>query len=379
MVRAEAVLVLFFTTYMAAGMTCLIDFDEFRRRLRQPRGILVALCCQYLLLPLSAVTISYLFFLPKVYSVALVILASCPGGLVSNFVCFVSGADINLSVAATTASTLLSAVFLPLNTFLYVKCIVDRKAHIRIGWLSLVVTLLFYFFGMAVGSLVAVKDYLRQRCQNIMVSTSSLFLVIYALTLIVRSLMDTDHGLAAVPVRVVFAQIVLSLFGFAMGGLLCWFVFAMDLAKCLAVAFETSAQNVGVTMVILQLSLSDKAERNKAMTVPIFYSLLSFVLFLGLALTLFYYQVLPQHAADAGGAGGDKALKFADLIQAWREFNRGLRGGKGKGKGKAKAGKHKEAMDQVAAASVDILDEDDGDGDGKEVPTQMAHAVQLAS
>ena len=59
------------------------------------------------------------FQLPIAVGVTLIIVVSSPGGSYSNWWCSIFNADLGLSVSMTTASTILSIGFLPLNLFVY--------------------------------------------------------------------------------------------------------------------------------------------------------------------------------------------------------------------------------------------------------------------
>jgi predicted Na+-dependent transporter len=63
-------------------------------------------------------------------AIALLVVTTSPGGGFSGFWCYLCNADLALSVAMTTASTMLSVVALPLNLTLYVGTLYGRSATI---------------------------------------------------------------------------------------------------------------------------------------------------------------------------------------------------------------------------------------------------------
>ena len=62
-----------------------------------------------------------IFDLGEVYGVTLLVVTSSPGGSYSNWWCSLLNADLALSVAMTTASTILSLGLLPLNLIIWVR------------------------------------------------------------------------------------------------------------------------------------------------------------------------------------------------------------------------------------------------------------------
>ena len=99
------------------------------------RGILAGLGCQFVLLPLLAFISLTLFPQSPATAISLLIVTTSPGGGFSGFWCFAANADLALSVAMTTASTLFSVIALPVNVMLYVTLLYGRS--VDVGYPSL--------------------------------------------------------------------------------------------------------------------------------------------------------------------------------------------------------------------------------------------------
>jgi len=104
------------------GLAGSVDFDHFKERFRS-RGVYIGIFCQFLLMPLVGFVTVTMFqnVLPPLYAVALLIVCASPGGSYSNWWCNLINADLALSVAMTTVSTLVSVVVLPINVILYIE------------------------------------------------------------------------------------------------------------------------------------------------------------------------------------------------------------------------------------------------------------------
>jgi len=104
------------------GLAGSVDFNHFKERFRS-RGVYIGLLCQFLLMPLVGFVTVAIFqnVLPPLYAVALLIVCASPGGSYSNWWCNLINADLALSVAMTTVSTLVSVVVLPINVIVYIE------------------------------------------------------------------------------------------------------------------------------------------------------------------------------------------------------------------------------------------------------------------
>jgi len=78
------------------------------------RPVVIGVCLQFLVMPLTAWLLAMLFAFPHTLAVGLILVGAAPGGTASNVVTFLARGDVTLSVAMTTASTLLAPLLTPL-------------------------------------------------------------------------------------------------------------------------------------------------------------------------------------------------------------------------------------------------------------------------
>ncbi|KJS31284.1 MAG: symporter [Desulfatitalea sp. BRH_c12] len=104
---------------MMYGMSLDMRLDDFKRVIRSPRGPLIGLGAQFLLLP--AFTFLLTLILPVTPSMALgmLLVASCPGGNLSNIMTYLAGGTTALSVSMTAVSTVVAIFMTPLNLSLW--------------------------------------------------------------------------------------------------------------------------------------------------------------------------------------------------------------------------------------------------------------------
>lgn len=97
------------------GMGMTLRVEDFREVLVRPKEVAVGVVAQYTIMPLLAYGIAEAFRLPGEIAVGVVLLGACPGGTASNVITYLAKGDVALSVAMTTASTLISPVMTPLS------------------------------------------------------------------------------------------------------------------------------------------------------------------------------------------------------------------------------------------------------------------------
>lgn len=82
------------------------------------RPVLTGICLQFLVMPLCAWVLARAFSLPAELAIGLILVGAAPGGTASNVVTYLARGDVALSIAMTTASTLLAPVMTPLWVWL---------------------------------------------------------------------------------------------------------------------------------------------------------------------------------------------------------------------------------------------------------------------
>jgi len=110
-----SIMFMFFFVMLGMGMT--LTVKDFILVFKSPRGILIGIFLQWLLMPLLALGMAYLlgFYhaFPFIYA-GLVLICACPGGVTSNLMTYYAKGDLALSVSLTSISTVLALFFTPL-------------------------------------------------------------------------------------------------------------------------------------------------------------------------------------------------------------------------------------------------------------------------
>lgn len=97
------------------GIALSLSVSDFKAVAKKPRAPLVGLVAQFLLLPAATWALTRLLALPPSVSLGMILVSSCPGGNISNFIAHLSRANTALSVSITAISTSLAMFMTPLN------------------------------------------------------------------------------------------------------------------------------------------------------------------------------------------------------------------------------------------------------------------------
>ncbi len=93
----------------------------FKEVFRKPKSLILGMVSQLVLLPLLTFLLALLFgrWISWTMALGMILVASCPGGNISNFMSSLSKANVELSVSLTAVSTALAIVMTPFNFWLY--------------------------------------------------------------------------------------------------------------------------------------------------------------------------------------------------------------------------------------------------------------------
>jgi BASS family bile acid:Na+ symporter len=122
-------------SFIMFGVALGIKPDHFKNIIKNPKAPIIGLISQIIALPL----VTFLFIIvlnehitPTV-AMGMILVASCPGGNISNFISSISKANTELSVGLTATTTLFATITTPFNFAfwggLYVRYISNRAGH----------------------------------------------------------------------------------------------------------------------------------------------------------------------------------------------------------------------------------------------------------
>lgn len=96
------------------GMGLTLKAVDFKLVITNPVPVIIGVCAQYVIMPLSAFLIAYIMNLPAELAAGLVLLGSVPGGTASNVMVYLAKGNVPLSITMTSFSTLLAPIATPI-------------------------------------------------------------------------------------------------------------------------------------------------------------------------------------------------------------------------------------------------------------------------
>ena len=232
------------------GMGMTLTFQDFKRVLQRPWEVLLGVVAQFLIMPLAAWFLVWLFALPPEPAIGVVLVGTCPGGTASNVISYLAKGDVALSVSMTMATTLLAPVVTPTLTWLLAGSWIEvsfTAMMISIAQMVLLPLLLgltaHHFFERTVEKILPVMP---------VVSVVTIVLLVGGVVALgAESLLDVGLLMAAIVVLHNAFGLVL---GYGMARL-----FRLDSKKARTVSIEVGMQNSGMAASLAVLYFSPAA------------------------------------------------------------------------------------------------------------------------
>ena len=302
-------------TFLMASIASTVDIKTFSDKLKRPKGVITALLCQYLILPCVGLGMAYLFKFDFSLASALVLTATCPGGMLSNIYAFIVGSDVPLSIAMTTTSSLLSFAFIPLNSFLFIELGLKKFSNtVSFDWSGMLLSIGSLIFGIIVGLFVSsMKWYKIRKALGILGTCAVLFIIIATLT----TVQSSDSPVASYNWKQWLAPLILTVAGWLSGLGISLLICKMEKPSVVSVGIETSTQSTGLTFAILGLTIQDHNQLVRALSIPTAYTLITFVL--NAIALLSFYCLGWVHKKDSDVQ--DESITFCRIVTQLQYIN----------------------------------------------------------
>jgi bile acid:Na+ symporter, BASS family len=95
------------------GMGTTLSLKDFTRIIKMPVPVFIGIFLQYLIMPFVGLALAILFRFEPEVAAGLILIGACPGGVASNLINYLAGANVALSVTMTACSTLVSPIMTP--------------------------------------------------------------------------------------------------------------------------------------------------------------------------------------------------------------------------------------------------------------------------
>jgi BASS family bile acid:Na+ symporter len=118
-----------FGLMFAMGLT--LTLDDFRRTVLLPGPTVVGTLLQLVGMPLAGLGLARAFALEPLLAAGLVIVAACPGGVMSNVLCHLGRADTALSITLTATATAITLFTIPLWVRAALASVGETGGHVQ--------------------------------------------------------------------------------------------------------------------------------------------------------------------------------------------------------------------------------------------------------
>uniref|UniRef100_A0A3B4T314 Sodium/bile acid cotransporter 4 n=2 Tax=Seriola dumerili TaxID=41447 RepID=A0A3B4T314_SERDU len=233
------------------GLGCTVEVSQLGEHIRRPIGVLLALVCQFVIMPLVAFLLALAFSLNGVAAMAVLLCGCCPGGNLSNIMSLLVHGEMNLSIIMTISSTLLALVLMPLCLWIYSRAWINTPVVNLMPFGAIILTLCSTLIPIGLGVLLR---YRYTRVADIVLKASLWSLLVTLLTLfILTGAMLGPELLSTIPPSVYVVAVLMPLCGYAAGyGLAVLFDLPPNCRR--SVSLETGCQNVQLCTAILKLA-----------------------------------------------------------------------------------------------------------------------------
>jgi bile acid:Na+ symporter, BASS family len=92
-----------------------LKLDDFRYVAKHPQAVAIGLVAQFILLPWATLAATLVLDLPAPVEAAMLLVACCPGGALSNVITYFGKGNLALSLSISAVSNVLALVLTPLN------------------------------------------------------------------------------------------------------------------------------------------------------------------------------------------------------------------------------------------------------------------------
>ncbi|XP_041862415.1 sodium/bile acid cotransporter 4 [Melanotaenia boesemani] len=233
------------------GLGCTVEVSQLGEHVRRPIGVLLALVCQFVIMPLVAFLLALAFSLNDVAAMAVLLCGCCPGGNLSNIMSLLVHGEMNLSIIMTISSTLLALVLMPLCLWIYSRAWINTPVVNLLPFGAIVLTLCGTLIPIGLGVMLR---YRYTRVADIVLKASlwSLLVTLVMLFILTGAMLGPEL-LSTIPPSVYVVAILMPLCGYAAGYGLA-LLFELPPNSCRAVSMETGCQNVQLCTAILKLA-----------------------------------------------------------------------------------------------------------------------------
>ena len=253
------------------GMGLSLTISDFKRISENPKGVLIGLFNQLILLPIIAYLLVFVFNLNGSLAVGLMLIAACPGGATSNLITNLAKGDLGLSVTLTAFSSMITVFTIPLIVNFSLGNFMGEEGEISLSFLdSFKQIVLLTVVPVVIGMFIRTRSVqFADKMEKPVKIASAVLMAIIIAGAVAK---NKDVLAAAIPTigpAVIALNIITMVIGFFIGNVL-----NLDLRQKICISIESGIQNG--TLALFVGSLGVMANYSEILLAPALYSILMF-------------------------------------------------------------------------------------------------------
>ena len=237
--------------FLMFGIALDLSTKDFKYIVQYPKAVLVGLTSQIVLLPVF--TFLLIFFIQPAFSIQLgmLLVASCPGGNISNYMVHRSGGNTALSITLTSIVTLAAAIITPFSFYLWMGILEtppDLATTIALDF-SNMVKIIFQLIIVPLLLGMGINRYLPA-LKNMIIKPVKWFSVLLLIGIIVFALIGNIEILKSHLTLVFFLVLIHNGIAYLIGY---YFAKLWNLSDkdARAISIETGIQNAGLGLILV--------------------------------------------------------------------------------------------------------------------------------
>lgn len=243
--------------FVMFGVALNIKWQHFKDVIMKPKSAIIGIISQFFLLPL--ITFLFILILNPTPTVALgmILIASCPGGNISNFMSSMAKGNVALSVSLTAVATLAATFMTPLNFAIWGKMYLNQYnasgagsylVPIEIDFMQMVQTVII-LLGLPVIAGLIFSQYMPKLTQKIKKPIKQISILIFIAFVIILLSANFNHFIKFIHLifLIVLVHNALALLtGFSVSSIM-----KLPRIDRRTITLETGIQNSGLALVLM--------------------------------------------------------------------------------------------------------------------------------